>query len=257
MENKIVNYVDIDCCQITLSLLPCLCGSHLLRGIYVNDKCAVQCKICGRVGWGFEHTIDAAAHWCQAYHKKKEASERARLFLSQNYLIFDTETTGLDENAEIIEISVIDSLGTVLLDSLIKPSKPIPNEATAIHGITNEMVESAPKWNDVVENIKALFNGQNVTAYNLIFDSRLLFQTSIINCTSIPYIYTARNDCVMLTYADFYGEASKHGNKRQSLSNAAVQQNVIIKGQVHRALADCFTTLGVIKGMAAWQGGQS
>lgn len=56
-----------------------------------------------------------------------------------NYIILDTETTGLDNTAEIVEISVINDQGEVLLDTLIKPTKPIPGDATAIHGITNEM----------------------------------------------------------------------------------------------------------------------
>ena len=63
-----------------------------------------------------------------------------------NCAILDTETTGLYDDAEIVEISIIDENGGVLLDTLVKPLKPIPAEATAIHGITNEMVATAPTW---------------------------------------------------------------------------------------------------------------
>ena len=51
-----------------------------------------------------------------------------------NCAILDTETTGLYDDAEIVEISIIDENGGVLLDTLVKPLKPIPAEATAIHG---------------------------------------------------------------------------------------------------------------------------
>ncbi|MCW3664158.1 3'-5' exonuclease, partial [Burkholderia cenocepacia] len=60
-----------------------------------------------------------------------------------NFILLDTETTGLDESAEIVEIAVIDDAGNVLLNTLVKPKHPIPNSATAIHGITNAMVATA------------------------------------------------------------------------------------------------------------------
>ena len=44
----------------------------------------------------------------------------------------DTETTGLDEQSEIVEISLIDSDGTVLLDTLVKPLERIPAGATEV-----------------------------------------------------------------------------------------------------------------------------
>lgn len=43
-----------------------------------------------------------------------------------NCLILDTETTGLGDDAEIVEIAIIDQDKNVLLNSLVKPSKPIP-----------------------------------------------------------------------------------------------------------------------------------
>jgi hypothetical protein len=46
-----------------------------------------------------------------------------------------TETTGIDGDAEVIEIAIIDIRGYVLLDTLIRPQGDIPAEATAIHGI--------------------------------------------------------------------------------------------------------------------------
>ncbi len=44
-------------------------------------------------------------------------------------MILDTETTGLYD-AEIVELSIIDTAGNVLLDTLVRPTRPIPAEAT-------------------------------------------------------------------------------------------------------------------------------
>ena len=64
---------------------------------------------------------------------------------AENLAILDTETTGLYD-AEIVEIAVINRDGEPLLNTLIKPSIPIPAEVSAIHGITNEVVADAPSF---------------------------------------------------------------------------------------------------------------
>ena len=51
-----------------------------------------------------------------------------------NCHILDTETTGLDNQAEIVEISIIAQQGQVVLDTLVKPLRPIPADATVSLG---------------------------------------------------------------------------------------------------------------------------
>lgn len=66
----------------------------------------------------------------------------------------DTETTGQDRNAEVCEIAIVDEHENVLFESLVKPSKPIPQAATKIHGITNEMVANAPTFAEIWHQIE-------------------------------------------------------------------------------------------------------
>lgn len=181
------------------------------------------------------------------------AKYRAKKWLKDNCLILDTETTGLGKDAEIIEISIIDCTGKILLDTLVKPLKAIPAEATAIHGITNDMVANAPTWKDIHHQFVALSNDHTLLIYNASFDSRLIFQTAAANNCQFSgkkYIFDA--ECVMKTYAEYFGQWDQKRNKFkwQRLSNAAEQQDVVIDGTPHRALADCKTTLGVIRAMA-------
>lgn len=178
--------------------------------------------------------------------------QQAQQCLNRNCLVLDTETTGLDDKAEIIEIAVIDATGKVLLNTLVKPSKPIPAEATAIHGITDEMVKDAPTWPEVNPQLCSLISGKTIAIYNAEYDLRLLEQTDRIwqvtpKISVIPQIV-----CAMHEYAEFYGQKSDRGGyKWQKLTAAAEQQGVIIEGTPHRALSDCLTTLGVIEAMAA------
>jgi len=71
--------------------------------------------------------------------------ERARELLLKEPIFLDTETTGLDNRAEIIEISIVDYQGKVLFDELVKPMRTIPIEATRVHGITNDDIKY---WRD-------------------------------------------------------------------------------------------------------------
>jgi DNA polymerase-3 subunit epsilon len=58
------------------------------------------------------------------------AVERACAWLATNALILDTETTGLDDDAEVVELAVIDCAGTVLLDSKRSMNPILPGLAT-------------------------------------------------------------------------------------------------------------------------------
>ena len=55
--------------------------------------------------------------------------------LSKPLVIFDTETAGLYEDAEIVEISCISGDGEVLLDTLVNPNRSVPYDDYRIHRI--------------------------------------------------------------------------------------------------------------------------
>lgn len=176
-------------------------------------------------------------------------TEKAQAWIDENALILDTETTGLDSNAEIVEISIIDCTGAVLMDTLIKPTRPIPVDATRIHGITDEMMANAPTWPEVIGQFQKIVQGRTLVIYNADYDVRIINQTNVKHSWPLTPLDA---DCAMLAYAEFYGEWDDYRNKYkwQRLGNAARQQGVVIEGKAHRALADCRMTLGVIKAMA-------
>jgi DNA polymerase III subunit epsilon len=58
---------------------------------------------------------------------------------------------------------------------LVNPERPIPAGATAIHGITNEMVRHAPTFAQVARRLRDLFRPDTVfMAYNAAFDFGVL-----------------------------------------------------------------------------------
>ena len=108
---------------------------------------------------------------------KQNAILRARTILQCDPLFFDTETTGFRSNAEIVEIGVVDAEGQTVLESLVRPTRRIPADATAVHGITDEMVVDAPKWPEIWPQVRQLFADRSVGIFNADFDLRMMRQS--------------------------------------------------------------------------------
>jgi hypothetical protein len=86
--------------------------------------------------------------------------QTARQALSKNPVFLDAETTGLSQTDVVIEVGVVDLEGQTLYESLVKPSIPIPAEASAIHGISDAMVANAPSWKAVWEALYPVLHGR-------------------------------------------------------------------------------------------------
>jgi len=202
--------------------------------------CGINFGRRGRYRHRYNHVDGYICADCVARHEERID---ARRLLAEGFVVLDTETTGLDEQAEIVSIGIIDHTGQVLLDRLVRPTQPIPAEVIDIHGITNEAVADAPTMADIYDEVRYLLEGQTVVIYNAAFDVRLLDQSlrahQIKNLLQIENTY-----CAM--------EAAKTYLNRErwlSLVNAADYFDLPTTG-AHGAIADCRMTLGVIKGMA-------
>ncbi len=182
------------------------------------------------------------------------ACTAAMAWLDDDCLTLDTETTGLGEDAEIVEITVIDHEGQPLMNTLVKPARgSIPDEVINIHGITNEMVAAAPLWADINDEFMRLIAGRTVVMYNAAYDSRLIMQSQLANGLEADPMTGTHIVCAMHGYAQMMGEYDyKRGkpNKWFKLVDAAAHVGVTNQG-AHRALADCLMTLGVVKAMAS------
>ena len=182
--------------------------------------------------------------------ERAKAIAKAKLFTLQSFVVFDTETTGLGDDAEMVEIAIIEPDGATLFETLVKPSCPIPAGASDVHGITDADVANAPTPDDVMHHIAGIFKGKRVMSYNLEYDRRILSQTAAIN--GIDWKPDCKRGCIMELYSAFNGEWDDyHGNYRwQRLDRAMAQSGVKVDGQLHRALADARGALGVLRYMA-------
>jgi DNA polymerase-3 subunit epsilon len=168
---------------------------------------------------------------------------------NEDFVIFDTETTGVERPAEVVQLGLLDCNRDVLLDTYLKPSCPIPPAATAIHGITDAMVASAPTWPEIHEEFKEFICGRIVVVYNVVFDRKLLHLTD--ETWKLPrFDYNVGHTrwmCAMEAYAEFWGEVHPYygSYKWQSLSAAMSQQNLQMD-KAHTAIGDCKATLALV-----------
>lgn len=173
------------------------------------------------------------------------------LIKSGDYLVLDTETTGLHDG-EIVQIAVINSCGDTLLDTYVKPVQPIPPDAIAIHGITDSMVASAPAWPAIVPTLVSLLTARHVVVYNAVYDRKMMHKTAERHgMEKIDWKELSTFWCAMEAYAEHWGEwNSYHQSYRwQSLTNACRQQKLEVSN-AHTALGDCLMTLAVVRKMA-------
>lgn len=183
---------------------------------------------------------------------KQLAADMARFWLKDNAIIIDTETTGLSNTDEIVEISALDCEGNVLLDTLVKPMGAISPEAARVHGITLQDTAHAPTFDQVLPDLLGILHNRTAVMFNSTFDTRMINQSARLYQRPTPRM-TAH--CAMNNYARFHGQWDETRNqwKWQSLENAAWQMQIQVDGNAHRALTDCRTTLALIQAMAAYR----
>lgn len=168
---------------------------------------------------------------------RQRSIDLARSILNANPVYLDTETTGLGNQGEIVEISIIDDAENVLFNSLVKPSQAIPPGSTAIHGITDDEVQAARAWPVVWPEVRGAFFGRLIVIYNAEFDLRMMQQSHARY--RLPWKERLNTFDLLKLYSEFRGEWDpRRRSYRFHSLDAAGKYSGIALPNAHRATAD-------------------
>lgn len=93
--------------------------------------------------------------------------------------VFDLETTGIDVDKDrIVQIAIIrvePDGSRRTFESLVNPERPIPPEATKVHGIKDSDVAGQPTFSQIRIEVEQILEGADLGGFNSIrFDTPLL-----------------------------------------------------------------------------------
>lgn len=158
--------------------------------------------------------------------------------MEPRYVVIDVETTGLDAlgGHEMCELAALAVVGGQIRESfgtLVNPGRPIPPDASAVNGITDEMVEGAPGMQEVAPGFLDFVGIDSVIViHNAPFDMSFV-QTKLIKL-GLPHMSNLVIDTLDLAKREFGPGGNSLGQLARRL---ALEQ-----GTPHRALGDTETT---------------
>lgn len=160
-----------------------------------------------------------------------------------NYIVIDTETTGLSSDYdEILQLSIIDNNGNTLYNQYFRPQNCNEwEQAQAVNGISPDMVKDCPSIAAELPKIQAIFSSvRKIVGYNTFFDLDFLLAGGVDIAEDTEIVD------VMRDFAEIYGEWNDYfGNyKWQKLTTRADYYGYDWGDDTaHDSLSDCRATL--------------
>ncbi len=156
--------------------------------------------------------------------------------LNKTFVVIDIETTGTNYSAgdKITEIGAVKIVNGVIYDkfqTLINPGVNISEKITSLTGITNEMVENMPVFDDVVGDLFKYVDGATIIAHNIDFDYGFIKFLS----KKSGYVFTNDGIDTLALSREILPRLKNH-----KLNTVCEHFNIVFRH--HRALSDAYAT---------------
>ncbi len=147
------------------------------------------------------------------------------------FVAFDTETTGLFISSRVVELGAVKFRASEVLEtfqSMVDPGEPIPDDATAVHGITDHQVAGQPLIAQVLPQFEVFAQDAVLVAHNAPYDIGIL-ATEYARLRRAPLDSPVLDSCAL-------ARTARLGTSNHKLGTLA--EYFGISRSAHRALAD-------------------
>lgn len=178
--------------------------------------------------------------------------EEDKQLSNRNIIVLDTETTGLDKKAQVLQLSIIDGSGKTLFNEYVKPEGVANWElAQKVNHISPEMVANKKSLKAYEKEITAILNKADyIVGYNVAYDLRLLQQSGI----KLPDNTISKSVDVMKAFSllkPVYVPFGNYDNYFTSLAKCSeyFKYKPDDNANFHNSLEDCKATLACFNGI--------
>lgn len=170
------------------------------------------------------------------FHRLYADSDTDKILRTKDYVVLDTETTGLnayrDKIVQIALVTVEDGKVIETYSSFVNPKCHIPFEASRINHITDADLVDAPTAGEISAEVLSKINGKTVVAHNADFDIDFLKQW-----------YMSNSEPIQVKYIDTLGLSRK---AFPNMGKYSLQHLIDVfgldRGDAHRADSDALAT---------------
>lgn len=125
-------------------------------------------------------------------------------------IVLDTETTGLDPKSgdRIVEIGAIELFNHMptgkTFHEYLNPEKKMPQEAFAVHGLSDDFLKGKPLFRQIMENLTTFIGESKMIIHNAAFDMKFL-NAELLKAGGRPYPPDQAIDTLMIARKKFPG----------------------------------------------------
>ena len=125
-------------------------------------------------------------------------------------IVLDTETTGLDPKSgdRIVEIGAIELFNHMptgkTFHEYLNPEKKMPQEAFAVHGLSDDFLKGKPLFRQIMENLTTFIGESKMIIHNAAFDMKFL-NAELLKAGGRPYPLDQAIDTLTIARKKFPG----------------------------------------------------
>lgn len=168
---------------------------------------------------------------------------------------YDLETTGFVAASNFAVVSIafthVFPDGRILeQSSLINPGFPIPPDSTKIHGITDEMVKNAPRFDAIIPDIRHILHNNVMSGYNISeFDNAGLTKEFARFNESIPEFKDSIDVRTL-----YYMDTECVNGMKGKLVEVGAKYGIVLEGSAHNAAYDTRLTTEIAEAILIRRG---